>query len=137
MTDATDAVRLNLAGQLAIERRGERFDERQLGGTQARLVFAVLVLERARVLPRDELADIVWGGELPSTWESALRTLVSRARALFVAAGLPGAETLTGTRAGYQLRLPEGAIVDVDEAERLVVAAEEAAGAMTTRERGA
>ena len=90
-------------------------------------MFVTLVLERRRVLPRDELADALWGESLPSSWDSALRNLVSRVRAFVGEAGLDPDEAMVGTRDGYQLRLPEDAVVDVEEAADLVQGADAAA----------
>jgi predicted ATPase/class 3 adenylate cyclase len=114
MTDSSGRLRITLLGRVGIHFGDVTVDDRALGGAQAQLVFAALVLERARQLPRDELAEIVWPGELPSAWESALRTLISRVRAFLVSVGLPGDETLVGTRTGYQLHLPDDVVVDAE-----------------------
>lgn len=88
-------------------------------------------------MPRDELADALWGDAVPATWEKALSVLVSKLRALFTDAGVGGGAALTAAFGCYRLELPEGTWVDVlaaisaaQEAESLLATgrAEEATG---------
>jgi predicted ATPase/DNA-binding SARP family transcriptional activator len=111
------ATRVTLTGDLAIEHAGARATADDALPAQARIVFVVLVLERHRALSRDELADAIWGDAPPATWESALRSLVSRVRAFVVRVGLPES-AVTGAGGTYRLTLPDDTVVDVEEAER-------------------
>jgi DNA-binding SARP family transcriptional activator len=135
-------VRVSLMGALAVETDGLRLDERQLGGRHARVAFALLVYERARAVPRDEIAEALWPGDrLPLSWDSALRGAMSRVRTFLAAAGLDPTAALTSAFGCYRLLLPDGAEVDVEVARGLVSAAESAlaagdapaAGAAATR----
>src|SRR5207244_523045 len=65
-----------------------------------------------------------WPGDLPPTWGSALRSLVSKVRAFLNAVDLP-AEAVVSVGGCYQLRLDD-AVVDVEEAARLLREAEDA-----------
>lgn len=56
-------------------------------GNQPSSVLAYLVLAETPVL-RDELARLLWGDDLPKHWQGALRGVVSKIRAAFVAAGM-------------------------------------------------
>ena len=109
-------------------------DENRLRGARARLTLAVLVLERSRPVDRHELAEILWPEAFPASWEAALRVVVSRVRAFLGAAGLPAATALTSSHGCYRLSLPDGVVVDVEEAAAAVEAAE-AAGAAGAHER--
>ena len=120
-------VAVALAGQLSIQHGGHRATEVALGVGQAQLVFAVLVKERARAIPRHELAEILWPGDLPATWGSALRSLVSKVRAFIAAAGLPP-DAVVNMGGCYQLHLDD-VVVDLEEAERSVGRAAEALAA--------
>jgi SARP family transcriptional regulator, regulator of embCAB operon len=88
-------------------------DERRFAGRQGRLLFAYLVAEQARPVPRGELADALWGETPPATWEKGLSVLVSKLRALLTGNGVDGAAALTSAFGCYRLELPEGTWVDV------------------------
>jgi YVTN family beta-propeller protein len=101
-------------------------DERRFPGRQGRLLFAYLVAEQGRPVPRDELAEAIWGEALPATWDKALTGLVSKLRGLLSEGGVGGVGTLTGAFGCYRLELPEGSWVDVVAAERSLQEAENA-----------
>jgi YVTN family beta-propeller protein len=98
-------------------------------GRQGRLLFACLVVEQGRPVPRDELAEALWGAAPPATWDKALRVLVSKLRELLRRLGVDGASALTGAFGCYRLELSEGTWVDVLAAADAVREAEDALGA--------
>jgi SARP family transcriptional regulator, regulator of embCAB operon len=101
-------------------------DERRFPGRQGRLLFAYLVATEGRPVPRDELADALWGKTPPATWEKALTVLVSKLRALLSGNGIDGATALTSAFGCYRLELPERCWVDVLAAAAATRAAEAA-----------
>ena len=123
-------VRITLMEHLLVEANGTRIEERRFPGRQGRLLFAYLVIHEGRAIPRDELAGVLWGDELPATWQKALRVLMTKLRALLEEGGLDGSSALTAAFGCYRLALPAGAWVDVDAAADAVVRAE---GARATR----
>ena len=118
-----------LAGRVALETDGIVIDEARFPGRQGRLLFAHLVAEQGRPIPRDELAEALWGESLPATWDKALTVLVSKLRGLLVDSGIDGANVLTGAFGCYRLDLPEGSWVDVLVAANAAHEAEEALAA--------
>jgi DNA-binding SARP family transcriptional activator len=54
-------------------------------------VFAYLVVEQSRAVPRDELAAVLWGETPPATWDKALAGIVSKLRGLLAKGGIDGA----------------------------------------------
>jgi len=106
-------VKVFLAGRIAVEVNGAVVEERHFPGRQGRLLFAYLVAEHGRPVPRHELADVLWGDAPPPTWEKALSVLVSKLRSVLAESGLDGTRALTASFGCYQLDLPEGAWVDV------------------------
>ena len=120
-------VRIRLIGRFGVEVDGNPADDARFGQL-GKLALAFLATERHRSVSRDELADVIWGDSPPSTWPDALRGVISRVRAVLDAAGLPGGPTLTSSSGCYQLHLPAGASVDVEEAAALLDASRAALG---------
>lgn len=94
-------------------------------GPLATLALAFLALQRHRPVRREELAEVLWDEVLPPTWEPSLRSIVSRVRRWLDASGL-GNETITASKGCYRIHLPADAVVDVEEAATMRVAAEHA-----------
>ncbi len=109
------AVEVSLAGCVAVGSAGQGGPAAL--GSRARIALAYLAMERWRPVARDELAEVVWGAELPPTWRAALRGVVSRVRGALSAAGLDPGTALTSGPGGYQLHLPLGSTVDVEVAQ--------------------
>jgi hypothetical protein len=119
--------KVSLLGRVSLETNGAAVDEARLPGRQGRLLFAYLVAERGRAVPRDELAEALWGEAPPPSWDKALTGIVSKLRGLLAEQGIDGASALTGAFGCYRLDLPEGTWVDVLAA---ATAADEAAASL-------
>jgi predicted ATPase/DNA-binding SARP family transcriptional activator len=112
-----------LAGVTAVHIDGRTFTD-PVPGPLGRIALAYLVLERARPVTRDELAEAMWGGQdPPPTWPASLRGVIFRLRGSLDAVGLAGSEVLRSALGCYRLHLPVDATVDVEEAGRLLRAA--------------
>ncbi|WP_197676322.1 AfsR/SARP family transcriptional regulator [Nakamurella panacisegetis] len=107
MTLASRPVRIQICGQLAVERDGQRLDT-ALPGRQGRLLFIYLVANRHRHIPRDELAEALWREPDPAAFDARLNPLISKLRRVL------GAEAVEG-RATLRLCMP-GAWVDLEAA---------------------
>jgi len=101
-------ARIQLCGRFAVELDGARV-EGTLPGRRGRVLFAYLVLNRGRPLPRDELLVAGWGEEVPAEAGNALSVVLSRLRS-----GL-GTDRLRG-RTAVELLLPPATFVDVEAA---------------------
>ena len=88
--------RVFLVGRVALESDGRVIDESQFPGRQGRLTFAYLVAEQGRAVPRDELAEALWGEAPPSSWDKALTGIVSKLRGLLADQGIDGANRSDG-----------------------------------------
>jgi YVTN family beta-propeller protein len=93
------------------------------------MVFAYLAAQNGRPVPRDELAELLWGDELPATWEKALRVLMTKLRAVLEEGGIDGSTALTSAFGCYKLTLPAGVWIDVDAAVEAVERGEAALAA--------
>ena len=102
-----------LAGRVEIQVGGNRLGEERFPGRQGRLLFAYLVAEGGRPVPRDELAEAVWGNTKPATWEKSLTVVVSKLRGLLAEAALGGPSVLTSAFGCYRLQLPPDSWVDL------------------------
>jgi DNA-binding SARP family transcriptional activator len=112
------SISIQLIGEIAIEAPpGER---RLLSGTQAQVALARLALERVSGTSRDQLADTIWPDELPSTWASALRSVVSRVRSFVAPVMDDGTEPLVSRAGSYRFCLPESASIDIEVGESLM-----------------
>ena len=126
---STLSLKIFLTGRVAVTTDGAVIGEAQLGGRQGRLLFAYLVAERGRAVPRDELAEALWGETPPATSDKALTVIASKLRGAFADAGLDGRELLTAAFGCYRLDLPEGTWVDLFAAASSAQDAEEALAA--------
>jgi DNA-binding SARP family transcriptional activator len=117
-------MRVYLTRSVRIEADDVLLDERAFGSRQVRLAFVYLVIER-RPVAREELADLLWSGDLPATWDASLNALVSKLRSTLRRAGLP-ASALTAASGCYELHLPPGTWVDVEAASTALHEAEAA-----------
>jgi SARP family transcriptional regulator, regulator of embCAB operon len=102
------STRIQLCGPTVIERDGQRLEDR-LPGRQGRLLFAYLVLNRHRLVSRDELAEAIWPRQLPTAADAGLNALISKLRKLLGAGAIDG-------RTALRLTLEEDAQVDVEAA---------------------
>ena len=123
------AVSVSLTERVRIEAGSAMVDEARLPGRQGRFVFAYLVAAQGRAVPRDELAEALWGDVPPATWEKALSLLVSKLRAVLTECGLDASEHLTSAFGCYQLTLPERTWIDVVAADEAATAAKRALAA--------
>jgi len=108
-------VRIQICGPVVVERDGQRLD-RLLPGRQGRLLFAYLVVNRHRQVPRDELAEALWREPDPAAVDARLNPLLSKLRRAFGATSIEGRSTL-------RLCLPE-AWVDLEAAAEAIHRAE-------------
>src|SRR3954469_10192726 len=101
-------AKIQLCGRFVVEIDGHRI-EPALPGRRGRALFAYLVLERGRPVPRPELLIAGWGQDTPTEVGSALSVVLSKLRH-----GL-GADHLQG-RTAVELLLPQATFVDVEAA---------------------
>src|SRR6476661_3094702 len=122
-------LKVFLAGRVAVETNGVVINEERFQGRQGRLFFAYLVAEQGRAVPRDELAEALWGSAPPASWDKSLTVIASKLRNLLADHGIDGANALTGAFGCYRLALPEGTWVDVVVAATAAQEAEDALAA--------
>jgi SARP family transcriptional regulator, regulator of embCAB operon len=112
---SSQPARIQICGPLVFECDGQRLDA-LLPGRQGRLLFAYLVVNRHRLVPRDELAEALWREPDPAAIDARLNPLLSKLRRAFGAGTVEGRSTL-------RLCLP-GAWVDLEAAAEAIHRAE-------------
>jgi DNA-binding SARP family transcriptional activator len=116
-------TRIYLTAPIRVEGAGHA-GERLLHGPQGRLALAMLALEHRRPVSRDELADELWPGDVPDSWEVSVKALISKLRT--VLRGVAPDVRLEGTVGFYQLLVPSDTVIDVEIAASRIHAAEAA-----------
>ena len=122
-------MKVFLVGRVAVESGSVVIDDARFPGRQGRLLFAYLAAEQGRPVPKDELAEAIWGEAPPPSWDKALTGVVSKVRALLSNGGIDGGSALTGAFGCYRLDLPAGTWVDVIAATDAAMEAEAALAA--------
>ena len=111
-------IGLRLAGSFGVLREGVELPEGEVGSLKARVLLKLLAVERPRLVPVDQIVDVLWAHEPPAAAQQNVATLVSRLR------GTLGANFILGGRNGYRLADGDNVSVDLDVASRLCEQAE-------------
>lgn len=119
-------LRIYLTGRITIEADGSLLGPGSFPGPQGQLVFVCLVSERSRPQSRAELAEALWPGRLPTSWDAALSAIVSKLRRQLSGAGLDGTAMLSSAGGCYECHLPPGTWVDLEVASDSIHEAESA-----------
>lgn len=122
-------IRIYVTGEVQVENGNRLLRESKLGGPQGRFVLAYLAIERKRAVTQSELADALWPGSLPTSWNLALSAIISKLRTRFGSIGLDRARIIGSAFGCYQLTPPADTWVDVEAALAGVDAAEGAVAA--------
>jgi len=110
-------VRVQVCGSIVVEDAGRRL-ETALPSRQGRVLFAFLVVNRARAVPRSEIIEALWPTGGPEDREAALNALLSRLRRAL------GADRIEGR--GTVRLLLDPASIDLEDAEEAICRAESA-----------
>lgn len=106
-------------------------------GRQGRRLWVYLVLHRHGPVGREDLAEAIWGDDIPDAWDTTLNALASRLRRVLA----PMVEiAIRGEPGRYALSLPADTFVDwerardaLHEADRLVYAGQPVAALAEAR----
>jgi len=103
---------------MVVEINGAR-KEAALPGRQGRLLFAILVLNRHRLMPRSEVIDSLWPDDVAATADSSLSVLTSRLRKAIDPIRIEGRGTV-------RLIADDTAVIDLETADDAIHRAESA-----------
>jgi predicted ATPase/DNA-binding SARP family transcriptional activator len=106
-------VRVDVLGSVSVRTAAATVSGRALGGRRAHIVLAALAVTDHPISPR-QLAERVWPGGVPTTWDAALRGVIHGLRTALTPAGAGGDVLIVTAANGYALA--SGTVVDVGEA---------------------
>jgi DNA-binding SARP family transcriptional activator len=110
-------------GSVAVARGALTLGCRDFGGTKAKQLFQLLILARGEAVPKDRLADIIWGESLPVHVNATLETYVSVLRRKLAGLTHDGSHLITTEREAYALPT-EGYDLDLFRFDELVLLAQ-------------
>ncbi|HEY3073395.1 MAG TPA: BTAD domain-containing putative transcriptional regulator [Candidatus Limnocylindrales bacterium] len=113
---STEPLEIRLLGRFQVLRHGLELPATTFGGRLPRTIVRVLAVRRGALVPRDVLADILWGEVAPADPDANLDVLVHRARRALVDPKL----IITGS-SGYALADDGRVHVDVEAFRAAVV----------------
>ena len=105
---------------------------RQLGGRKPKQLLELLLLDRGRIVPKDRIAEALWGEELPQRVTATIETYISVLRRRLDHPPGAGRGLIVTEHDGYRLRTDD-LTVDADRFDVLLSAAARARGAERRR----
>lgn len=118
-------LRIHLSGRMTIE-GAILLGPGEFPGQQGRATFAYLATQRPDPVSRSALADALWTGRPPPSWDKGLSSIISKLRSLLERAGLDGGAALRASGGCYELHLPPDAWIDHEVAADAIHEAEAA-----------
>jgi DNA-binding SARP family transcriptional activator len=120
---ASSKLEVKLFGSIAVSRGSATLGGRDFGGTKAKQLFELLVLARGEPVPKDRLADLIWGESLPVHVNATLETYVSVLRRKLTLPNGEGRGLIVTEHEAYALPTA-GYELDLDRFDELVRLAE-------------
>jgi pimeloyl-ACP methyl ester carboxylesterase/DNA-binding SARP family transcriptional activator len=112
-------VAVRMFGPLELQVGGARLGPRDLGGVKPKRLLEVLLIERGRAVPKDRIAELLWGEAQPRRAAATIETYVSVLRGRLDRPPGLGRRLILTEPGGYRLAAEELA-VDVDRFEALL-----------------
>jgi DNA-binding SARP family transcriptional activator len=111
-------ARVRLFGSIHVEAGGVEIGPREFGGVKPKQIFEMLVLQRGRAVPKDRLAELLWGDSSPRNVSATLETYIWNIRNAFGPSRL-GHRLVVTERDAYRVD-PDLLDVDVDRFDELL-----------------
>lgn len=113
-------VQINLFGSFHVERDGKSVDEQLARSPKGMLLMQYLILAPRQTAEAKTLMQVMWPEEKSTSPDTALKTLISRQRALLREISPELAMCLVTVRGGYRWVCPPEVSVDVLEFEEML-----------------
>lgn len=119
-------VQINLFGSFHVERDGKSVDEQLARSPKGMLLMQYLILAPRQTAEAKTLMQVMWPEENSTSPDTALKTLISRQRALLREISPELAMCLVTVRGGYRWVCPPEVSVDVLEFEEMLAQLQQA-----------
>ena len=113
----SDEIRIRLFGGFSVFVNNECMDQSINKSKKGMLLLQYLILKHESAVPNYRLIEVLWPNEESSNPENALKTLISRYRAILNQIYPNLGTCIAASRGGYQFRLLDGMSVDLFEFE--------------------
>lgn len=127
-------VQINLFGSFHVERDGKSVDEQLARSPKGMLLMQYLILAPRQTAEAKMLMQVMWPEENSTSPDTALKTLISRQRALLREISPELAMCLVTVRGGYRWVCPPEVSVDVLEFEEMLARMKLPGGATPSEE---
>lgn len=127
-------VQINLFGSFHVERDGKSVDEQLARSPKGMLLMQYLILAPRQTAEAKTLMQVMWPEENSTSPDTALKTLISRQRALLREISPELAMCLVTVRGGYRWVCPPEVSVDVLEFEEILARMKLPGGATPSEE---
>ena len=127
-------VQINLFGSFHVERDGKSVDEQLARSPKGMLLMQYLILAPRQTAEAKTLMQVMWPEENSTSPDTALKTLISRQRALLREISPELAMCLVTVRGGYRWVCPPEVSVDVLEFEEMLARMKQPGGAVPSEE---
>jgi hypothetical protein len=127
-------VQINLFGSFHVERDGKSVDEQLARSPKGMLLMQYLILAPRQTAEAKTLMQVMWPEENSTSPDTALKTLISRQRALLREISPELAMCLVTVRGGYRWVCPPEVSVDVLEFEEMLARMKLPGGATPSEE---
>ena len=108
-------TRIHMMGTFAIEANGEVYEHLVSKTRKGVSLLQYLIMERGRTVPSQRLIRELWAGHRSESPENALKTMVSRVRAMLHDISPELAGSLVSGKGGYSWQSKPGVTVDALE----------------------
>lgn len=127
-------VQINLFGSFHVERDGKSVDEQLARSPKGMLLMQYLILAPRQTAEAKTLMQVMWPEENSTSPDTALKTLISRQRALLREISPELAMCLVTVHGGYRWVCPPEVSVDVLEFEEMLARMKLPGGATPSEE---
>ena len=105
------AAQIRLFGPLSVTIGDRSLGPRDFGGVKPKQLFEILLIGRGSPVPKDRVADLLWGDELPQNVSASIETYVSVLRRSLDSDGDVGRQLVRTEREAYAVDLSR---IDLD-----------------------